>query len=226
MIHRVYERCMLSSANKVVVATDDQRIATSLDAIGAPVVMTSATHLNGTSRCAEVLSRLEEEGESFDWLVNVQGDEPFINPEEINELIEAGKLSEAAVLTRLVKESEQQVNNPNVVKAVVGQTDINTTPVLYFSRAAIPFVREKKQNGTFYRHIGIYAFRCSKLHELTALPPSPLETTEHLEQLRWLENGYRIDAVISDQQNVAPAVDHPDDLSLVNKFLKKHPDLK
>ncbi len=226
MIIRVVEQCLQSSAHKVVVATDDERIAKPLIAYGAEVHMTSDKHLNGSSRCAEVLTILQNRGESYDWLINVQGDEPFIDPKAIDELISAGNESHAAVLTRLIEETAGQVQNPNVVKAVIGTGKGKSVPVLYFSRAVIPYIREKGLEATFYRHIGIYAFKCSRLHELTALPPSKLESVEHLEQLRWLENGYAIEAVIAKDQDTAPAVDHPDDLIHVDNFLKTHPHLK
>ncbi len=208
MIQQVYEQSLKASLHKVVIATDDERIFSAAKSFGAEVVMTGTNHQNGTERCAEVMRQL---GNSFDACINIQGDEPFINPGQIN--LVATLLQEKASIATLVKQiaTSEELNNPNIVKAVIN----NNGEALYFSRHAIPFVRSGKTEdalkcGKFYKHIGIYGFRKNVLQEIVQLPLSFLEQTESLEQLRWLENGYTIKVAETTFETIA--IDTPEDL--------------
>lgn len=225
MIERVYKRCCLSSADEVVIATDDDRILNHCLSFTSSVLLTSNEHLNGTSRCAEALNLLTAQGKSFDILVNVQGDEPFIDPALIDAMILASQKGNAHIMTVAVPmDAEAELLNPNVVKLVMGKGNGLSAPALYFSRSAIPYPRSNDLKPVYYRHIGLYAFKTPDLSDMVSLPPSELECIEHLEQLRWLENGYRIDVVMS-AHLPAPAVDSPQDLITVENFLKTHPEL-
>lgn len=226
MIERVYTRCKMSRADEVLVATDHEQIYHAVQAFGGKVVRTSTHHLNGTSRCGEVLEKLVVEQQHFHWLVNVQGDEPFIDPHHINQLLDSAMESDADVLTRIVPATGLEAQNPNVVKAVCGHLQNNCRPVLYFSRAAIPFQRHDGKQAAYFRHIGIYAFRSKTLHQLISLPEGELELSEHLEQLRWMEHGYKVHAVEGEAAETTPAVDTPEDLLHVENFLKTHPQLR
>lgn len=217
MIQRVYEQVRKSKKlDDVVVATDDERITAHVRDFGGQVVMTAASHQTGTDRCAEVISKLP----GFDVAINIQGDEPFIDPGQIELLTSCFEHTETAIAT-LVKaiNSEDElfnVNIPKVVRNTKGEA-------VYFSRQTIPFLRNVKQEKwlethTFYKHIGIYAYRCSVLQELTELPISPLEQAEALEQLRWLENGYRIQTAVTETETIA--VDTQQDLDrILHTFL-------
>lgn len=226
MIERVYTQCKMSKADEVLVATDNEQIYNAVLAFGGKVVLTSTSHLNGTSRCGEVLEKLVHEQQHFKWLVNVQGDEPFIDPDHINQLLDAAITSNADVLTRIVPANEKEALNPNVVKVVCGHLQQSSYPVLYFSRSVIPFQRHDGKKVQYFRHIGIYAFRTNTIHKLIGLPKGELELSEHLEQLRWMEHGYRVHAVLGQVSETAPAVDTPEDLMHVENFLKTHPDLR
>ncbi|MFM7726916.1 MAG: 3-deoxy-manno-octulosonate cytidylyltransferase, partial [Flavobacteriales bacterium] len=183
MIELVYRRVKSCSAiSQVLVATDDLRIAEAVQEFGGDVMLTSDTCISGTDRCAEALQQLQG---SWDLVLNVQGDEPFIHPEQLQQLIDCMQLSDADAGTLIKKITvEEDLHNPNVVKAVI----TSQGKALYFSRQPIPFVRQTgqlswtKQTG-FYRHLGIYAFRAEMLPVLAALPPGMLEQAESLEQL-------------------------------------------
>jgi len=212
MIQHVYEQSLKASLQKVVIATDDKRILNAAKSFGADVLMTSEKHQNGTERCAEVMQQI---GNDFGACINIQGDEPFINPEQIN--LVATLLQHKASIATLVKQiiTSEDLNNPNVVKAVTN----NNLEALYFSRYAIPFVRngnveEALQHGKFYKHIGIYGFQNKVLQEIVQLPLSFLEQTESLEQLRWLENGYTINVAETTFETIA--VDTPEDLNRID----------
>lgn len=217
MIQRVYEQCLKSnSLDKLLVATDDERIATHVRGFGE-VVMTSSTHPSGTDRCREA-SQLS--GETFDYVINIQGDEPFIDPSQIDLLANLldGK-TELATLAKKI-EDEEQIHDPNVVKVV---TDVHGT-ALYFSRNPVPY--QRSSNGkpwvelhSYYKHIGIYAYRTDVLDRITQLPVSPLERSESLEQLRWLENGYRIR--VANTELETRGIDTPEDLERVLKTMHK-----
>jgi len=217
MIQRVYEQASKATKlSQVIVATDDERISDHVLSLGGKVVMTSENHQSGTDRCYEAL--LKTEG-NYDYVINIQGDEPFISPEPIDNLAnELNGLIELATLVKVI-DSEDLLFNVNVPKAVLNVR----REILYFSRQTIPYIRnyEKDQwleNHTFYKHIGIYAYRTDVLAALTKLPVSSLEKAEALEQLRWLENGYSIKAVITSDDS--HGVDTPEDLDKVTrKFL-------
>jgi len=212
MIQRVYEQVKKSTKlNEVVVATDDQRIAQTVRSFGGKVVMTAEHHQSGTDRCAEVITDIE----GYDVAINIQGDEPFIDPAQIDLLASCFEDTTTQIAT-LVKEitAEEElfnVNIPKVVRNTKGEA-------IYFSRQTIPFLRavEKDQwlhKQTFYKHIGIYAYQVDTLKALTQLPISMLEEAEALEQLRWLENGYAIQTAITTHETVA--VDTKEDLAKI-----------
>ena len=199
----------------VRVATDDERIASCINAAaGRPVaVMTSPDHKSGTDRCGEVVRKLKAEGVEFDVIVNLQGDEPLVRPRDIEALVACFSRPEVqiATLRRRIVETDDLVS-PNTVK-VVCDCDDNA---LYFSRQPIPYRRDLPleqwlDKGCYYKHIGMYAFRSDVLLELCQLPQSNLEMSEKLEQLRWLEAGYRIAVAETDYDGIG--IDTPDDLA-------------
>lgn len=215
MIQRTYERVIaVKGWQRVVIATDDLQIKEASEAFGAEVIMTRADHVSGTDRCAEVLSKL---GSDFDYVVNIQGDEPFIEPAQLLELAEGFKTN-APILT-LIKHINDvdtlfSVNTPKVVVNQRGEA-------LYFSRQTIPHLRGIPEQAwlashRFYKHIGLYAYRADILIELSHLKPSPLELAESLEQLRWLENGYTIQTI--ETQFETMGIDTPDDLEKIKKM--------
>lgn len=222
LVRRTYEQACKTNLNaRVVVATDNQRIFDHVSAFGE-CVLTSDKHPSGTDRCFEVAEKL---GASFDVLINLQGDEPFILPQQIEALAAAFQDTniDIATLKKPIQDNADLLN-PNIVK-VVSRAD---NSALYFSRAAIPFLRGH-DNTTFvehfqyYRHVGIYAFKSTSIPSLQILEPSALELAESLEQLRWLENGFRIHTVVTDF--ISPAIDSPADLLTVDNFLKLNPQL-
>ncbi len=203
MIQRTIEAALSSNPDfGVAVATDDERIA-EIAKDFATVVMTGSHHISGTDRCADALSQLNW---NCDVIVNLQGDEPFIIAEQIHALVSCFTNSNTQIAT-LKKEltDTSDIHNSNFVKVVSG---VNNR-ALYFSRSPIPFLRDKGHVRTF-KHIGMYAFKPSALLEITKLSPTPLEQSEMLEQLRWLENGYAIDVV--ETHWASPAIDTPEDL--------------
>lgn len=216
MIQRVYEQASKAKLlSAVLVATDDARIHDHVVHFGGNVLMTSTDHQTGTDRCAEVISQLKH----VDVVINIQGDEPFIEPEQIDLLASLFSNDETQIAT-LVKriETEEDLYNDTVVKVVRAATG----KALYFSRAAIPHLRsverhEILQKGTFYKHIGIYAYRAEVLRTLAALPQSPLEKAESLEQLRWLENGFSIQ--LAETEHESNSVDTPEDLERLLRHL-------
>lgn len=207
---RVYEQASKSGKlDKVIVATDDQRIFDAVKKEGGCVRMTSPDHPSGTDRCREIISKLEKEKEFFDIAVNIQGDEPFLSPEQIDLIVSDFEEEDIQIATLVKKiEDREEISNPNVVKVVVG---VNNN-ALYFSRAAIPYYRDdtNPETNTFYKHIGIYAYQTQVLKAISQLKPSRLEIAESLEQLRWLENSYKIHARITTHESYG--IDTPDDL--------------
>lgn len=202
MIQRVYEQALAcNELDAVCVATDDKRILAHVKSWGGQAVMTDAHHETGTERCHEALQKLQQQtGQTIQFAINIQGDEPFILPEQIATL--ARSLQAGTQIATLIKKIDKadDLTNPNVVKVVRSKKG----DALYFSRQAIPFVRNtphERQNWlqqhTFYRHIGMYAYQTEVLDKLVKLPTSLLEKTEMLEQLRWLENGYSIKTIIT-----------------------------
>lgn len=220
VIRRVYEQ-VAGVLDEVLVATDDERILEAVHAFGGKAVMTSPDHRSGTDRCREAY---EKQGGPFDVVVNVQGDEPFVRPAQL-ELLKSCFDDPATDIATLVKPFAEAdglaaLENPNSPKVVL---DAHSR-ALCFSRSVIPYLRgvEREQwlaRHTFYKHIGLYAFRTEALLAVTSLPPSPLERAESLEQLRWLENGYRIGVGISDDETIG--IDTPEDLEKAEAFLKK-----
>jgi len=222
MIQRVYEQASKAKyLDAVVVATDDNAIANHVKSFGGQVIMTSEKHPSGTDRVNEAV---EIYGNDFQVIVNIQGDEPFIDPQQIDTLAEQFQDEEIQIATMAKKiEDESDIFNENVVK-VVSATD---GKALYFSRSPIPFVRsvEKtnwKKRFDFFKHIGIYAYRTEVLGDIVKLPLSRLERAESLEQLRWLEAGYHIQVVETDFENIG--IDTYDDLNKVKQFLEKQQD--
>ena len=220
MIQRVYEQ-VKKCVDKVYVATDDDRIFNAVTSFGGNAVMTSENHKSGTDRCAEAYSKI---GNGEGVIINIQGDEPFILPEQITSIMEcfSDDSIQIATLVKPFTESDSidALLNPNSPKVVLGVDN----QALYFSRSIVPYVRgcdiqEWMKENTFYKHIGIYAFRAKTLGEITQLPQSPLEQAEKLEQLRWLENGYRIGVGITDIETIG--IDTPEDLERAEQFLKE-----
>lgn len=217
MIHRTYLQVLKSSLDAVVVATDDQRIFDEVRGFGGRAVMTRSDHRSGTDRCLEALDLV---GESFDAVVNIQGDEPFIDPRQVNQVAELIRRNDT-VLATLAKaiDNPERLQNPNVVKVVFNEQG----EALYFSRHPIPFVRgvaPAQWLGTtaFYQHIGIYAYKADTLRAVAALPPGRLEQAESLEQLRWLEHGLPIRVAVTPYEN-GIAIDTPQDLLSVPQEL-------
>ena len=216
VIQRVYEQ-VSSVLDEVYVATDDERIFQAVEGFGGRAVMTRADHKSGTDRIEEAAEKI---GSAADVIINVQGDEPFIQPSQIETLMHLFDAPETQIGT-LGKpfESLEAVDNPNSPKIV---TD-NRGFALYFSRSVIPFVRGVDHQDWFGRypflkHLGVYAYRREVLRQVTALPQSSLEQAESLEQLRWLQNGYRIRVGLTDVETVG--IDTPEDLSRAEAFLK------
>ena len=209
MIRRVVEQAWKSKLDAVVVATDDMRIADEVLSFGGQYVLTNPNHQSGTDRCCEALDMLDEQ---FDAVVNIQGDEPFIDPRQINLLVDliSQKETQLASLAKRIDE-EDDLFSPNAVKVVMDHEG----KALYFSRSPIPFMRNLAQNqwlekGAFYQHIGIYAYKAAVLRQIAKMQPSKLELAESLEQLRWLENGLSIRMAVTDAINVS--IDIPSDL--------------
>ncbi len=220
MVQRVYEQASKSALGQVVVATDDQRIFDHVASFGGQVVMTSDQHPSGTDRCAEVVSL--SQFADFQFIVNVQGDEPFIAPAQINLALEVLARDEncpiATLARKIQSESNADLLDPNLVKVVFDKHQ----RALYFSRWPLPFHRNLPQEkwlaeGAFYKHIGLYAFRREVLLEVAALPPSRLELAESLEQLRWLESGYPIGVALTEFESIS--IDSPNDLELAVRQL-------
>lgn len=218
IIQRVYEQ-VKRAVEDVVVATDDDRIMAAVEAFGGRAVMTSTEHRSGTDRCYEALQKV---GGNYDIVINVQGDEPFIQPEQIRSLVSCFE-DEATDIATLVKpftpeDGIEALENPNSPKVVISRD----MKAIYFSRSVIPYIREVERTEwltkhTFYKHIGMYAFRAKTLGEVTALAQSSLELGEKLEQLRWLESGYRIGVGITHIETIG--IDTPDDLRRAEEFL-------
>jgi len=215
MVQRVYEQVKKCKAiSEVIVATDHEEIANTIKGFGGNVSMTSEKHQSGTDRCFEALSN---QNEKFDYVVNIQGDEPFINPKQIAELTRLldGNTQLATLVKRIDK--EEDIFSPNVVKVVFDKNG----KAIYFSRSPIPFDRSTAksmwyQSENYYKHIGIYAYRTNILEKVTKLPVSNLERAESLEQLRWIENGFSIK--VSETEYPSIGIDTPEDLEKVKDF--------
>lgn len=203
------------------VATDDERIATAIREFGGNVVMTSSTHRSGTDRCHEALEKI---GGDFDVVINVQGDEPFVAASQIKALQSCFEEPETEIAT-LVKAFTptmgiEALKNPNSPKVVVDKRQF----AMYFSRSVIPYLRDLKEeewlnHHTFYKHIGLYAYRVNALRAITNLGTGELEQCESLEQLRWLEAGLKIRVAHTDIETIG--IDTPEDLQKAEEFLRK-----
>lgn len=216
VIQRVYEK-VASTLGEAYVATDDKRIVDAVEAFGGRAVMTSSNHKSGTDRIEEAVEVL---GKNWDVIVNVQGDEPFIHASQIEALCRCfdDEATEIATLGKPFGSNMAAIANPNSPKIV---TD-NRGYAMYFSRSVIPYVRGCEtetwaDSFPYLKHIGIYAYRREVLKAITQLPQSPLEKAESLEQLRWLQNGYRIKVGVTDVETVG--IDTPDDLKRAEKML-------
>ncbi|MCF8220270.1 MAG: 3-deoxy-manno-octulosonate cytidylyltransferase [Cryomorphaceae bacterium] len=210
MIQRVYEgasKC--PDLNRVIVATDDDRIFDHVQAFGGEAMMTLSTHQSGTERCGEIAARFPE----LDIVVNIQGDEPLVDPRQLSLLIKAFNHQEVNIATLVSQHIDMAtLNNPNRIKVVVNHKN----DALLFSRAAIPFVQHPSSVVPL-RHIGLYGFRNEILQKLVALPVTELEQSESLEQLRWLYFGYQIRTICTEIET--PNIDVPEDLEQVLKLL-------
>ena len=214
MIQHVYERaCQAEGVDQVVVATDDQRIKNVVEGFGGQVVMTRSDHPSGTDRLAETVAILKAAPD--DVVINVQGDQPAFDPRQIQEVLQPLLDDpELAMSTPIIATVDPlEIGNPNHVKVVFD----NDNMALYFSRAPIPWPREGDQSY-YFKHIGIYGYRVSFLQHFVTLPPGRLENIEKLEQLRALENGYRIKVVITEFDS--PEVDRPADIAKVEALLR------
>ena len=212
MIEHVYRRtAAASSVSSVLVATDDERILEAVRGFGGAACMTSPDHLSGTDRLAEVAAELGSE-----IIVNVQGDEPLIEPAMIDEAIEPLLADPMVVMSTLRRRIDDpaELENPNVTKVVVDGDGY----ALYFSRAPIPFNRSGRPPARAWRHVGLYVYRRDCLLQLASLPPTELERSEALEQLRALEHGIRILAVETNHDSIG--VDTPDDLDRVRRLME------
>ena len=218
VIQRVYEQ-VASVLDDACVATDDERILHHVESFGGKVVMTSSSHKSGTDRIAEAVKKVDG---SFDVIVNIQGDEPFIHRSQIEEICRCFEDSQTQIATLGKPFSPEQgwesIANPNSPKIV---TD-NQGYALYFSRSVIPFLRGQKQEHwpslfPFLKHLGIYAYRKEVLEAITRLPQSSLEQAESLEQLRWLQNDYRIKVGITELETIG--IDTPEDLARAEAYL-------
>lgn len=220
VIQRVYEQ-VSGIFDEAYVATDDERIEAAVKAFGGKVVMTSPNHKSGTDRCYEAFTKV---GGGYDVVVNIQGDEPFIQPSQL-EAVKACFQDPTTQIATLVKPftaddgfvALENVNSPKVVV----NANMNA---LYFSRSVIPYQRNADKQDwlaghTYYKHIGLYAYRAEVLKEITSLPQSSLELAESLEQLRWLENGYTIKVGVTQVETIG--IDTPEDLERAEEFLKQ-----
>ena len=221
MIERVYRQVSLV-LDRVVVATDDDRIMQAVEAFGGKAVMTSTEHRSGTDRCQEAYLK---NGGHEDVIINIQGDEPFIQPDQLRAIMACfdDEGTDIATLVRPFDPSRpySELENPNTPKVVLD----SQMRARYFSRSVIPYVRGKERDEwptatQYYTHVGMYAYRATVLDAITRLPQSPLELAESLEQLRWLENGYTITVGVTTTATIG--IDTPDDLTRAQRFLEQN----
>ncbi len=218
MIQRVYEQAK-KAAEHVWVATDDMRIESAVTKFGGMCVMTSSQHTSGTDRIAEALDLIPDT-QQFNVIVNIQGDEPFIEPTQISQLIELCSHSDVQIATLIKKiDSVDDLFNPNKPKVICNKQN----NAIYFSRSPIPFMRDVEKSiwhnkHTFYKHIGVYAYKKNVLKEITKLTPTVLEIAENLEQLPWIEHNYTIKTGVTEYENLS--VDTQEDLDAILKILK------
>lgn len=213
MIEWVYKRAKKSELHDLVVATDDKRIYDEVISFGGKAIMTSETHPNGTSRIAEVCEKMDD----YDVIINIQGDEPLIEADMINSLINTFKENKDLVMATLKHKlnSKEEIENPNSVKVICDKNNY----AIYFSRSVIPYPR-KNENISYYKHIGIYAYKRDFVIEYSKMPSSPLEESESLEQLRVLENGYKIKVLETSHSLIG--VDTEQNLQDVIAYIEKN----
>jgi 3-deoxy-manno-octulosonate cytidylyltransferase (CMP-KDO synthetase) len=218
MIQRVYEQCKKSGfLSQVIVATDNDLIFNHVLSFGGHVIMTSSAHQSGTDRCLEAANKMPEPLSKEDVVINIQGDEPFIDPVQIDLLASCFTDSQTGLAT-LIKEVTvtEDLFNVNKPKVILNQNK----EAIYFSRSPLPYLRGVEESQwlnhfKYYNHIGIYAYRMDVLDKITALSPSSLEMAESLEQLRWIENGFKIKTQITDIESIS--IDTPEDLKKIKK---------
>ncbi len=212
MIDRVYGQVIKASTiDRVIVATDDKRIFDHCEKKGIQVIKTSPSHRSGTDRVAEASQNM-----ACDYIINVQGDEPFIPPDFLDQLATALRAEEITIATLYSRIEEHAISNdPSRVKVVMDNQSIT----LYFSRSPIPYSRSSTEKVSYFQHLGVYGYRFETLQELTKLPVGKLESIEQLEQLRWLEHGYKIHMV--KVSGVSPGIDTPEDLIEVERWLEE-----
>lgn len=211
MIEWVYRRCQNTKLDDIIVATDDDRIFKEVEAFSGKAMMTSSKHPNGTSRIAEVCQKMTD----YDVIVNIQGDEPLIEAQMIDMIIEAFQKESLCMCTLKHKlQTWEDIENPNQVKVVTDKKDY----ALYFSRSVLPYPR-KENSALYYKHIGIYGYTREFVLEYAAMAPTALETSESLEQLRVLENGYKIKVLETPYQSVG--VDTQEDLERVRQWIQE-----
>lgn len=213
MIEWVYKRTKLSNLDEVVVATDDERIYKEVERFGGKAILTSKEHENGTSRIAEVCTKYED----YNVIVNVQGDEPLIEPEMINSIINSFKEDDTISMSTLKYKIDtmEEIENPNYVKVITDKKGY----ALYFSRSVIPYPR-KLDIQNYYKHVGIYGYKRDFVVEYAKMEPTPLELSESLEQLRALENGYRIKVMETPYKIIG--VDTQEELEKVREYIKEN----
>ena len=213
MIEWVYKRTKLSNLDEVVVSTDDERIYKEVERFGGKAILTSKEHENGTSRIAEVCTKYED----YDVIVNVQGDEPLIEPEMINSIINSFKEDDTISMSTLKYKIDtmEEIENPNYVKVITDKKGY----ALYFSRSVIPYPR-KLDIQNYYKHVGIYGYKRDFVVEYAKMEPTPLELSESLEQLRALENGYRIKVMETPYKIIG--VDTQEELEKVREYIKEN----
>jgi 3-deoxy-manno-octulosonate cytidylyltransferase (CMP-KDO synthetase) len=218
MIQRVYEQSIKAKKlSKVVVATDDSRIAEHVKSFGGEVIMTEPNHPSGTDRCFECLQKTEG---NFQYVINIQGDEPFIEPQQIDEIAN-GCDGNAELITQMIAaDSHEVLFDMGEVKIVLN----DNKEAMYFSRMVIPFIKGIEQKDwhkhhQYYRHVGLYAYRTDILERITRLMPSKLEKAESLEQLRWIEAGYKIKCV--ETKFDSHCIDTPEDIEKVLKLMNR-----
>lgn len=213
MIEWVYKRAKLSNLDEVIVATDDMRIFEEVERFGGKVILTSDKHTNGTSRIAEVCEKIKD----FDVIINIQGDEPLIRPEMINSLIDSFKDDNNIQMSTLKYKIHDMddINNPNYVKVIVDKNDY----AIYFSRSPIPYPRNLNMNN-YYKHIGIYGYLRDFVIKYSKMPATPLEESESLEQLRAIENGYKIKVLETPYKIIG--VDTKEELEKVREYIRKN----
>ncbi len=221
MVQRVYEQALKSGKLKwLVVATDDVRIFNHVKSFGGEVIMTSENHINGTSRVMEAVDKLERARNiKPDAVINIQGDEPFIKPSQIDNLCSLFDDENAEIVTmyKRIKDVEQ-LESPDTVKVVKDLFDF----AIYFSRSVIPFARDINNPAgeiEYFKHLGIYGYKRGVLEKIVQLEETPLEKSEKLEQLRWLENGFKIKMVVTEHESLS--VDTPEDLKTILKTIDK-----